>query len=1043
MNKILPIVRFGYCLFIALLLSLPLLAQTREISGKVTTSEDGSALPGVNISVKGTSRGTTTNADGDYKLTVNDGETLVFSQIGMVSQEVVIGNQSVLNISLQPSENTLDEVVVTEFGIVREKRSLAYSVVEVKGKDIAETQRANFLIALQGRVPGLTMTTTSGNPGASASINLRGVTSIGGNNSPLFVLDGLVVDNRTFAQGALVSDSPNRNNDYLNRIADLNPNDIESISVLKGAEAAALYGSQANNGAIIITTRRGSAGKGKITYDNSFRFDKVYRLLDIQKTYDRGVNSLYSSQTNSYFGPIISQQVYSDNIKNAFQVAYSQTHNFGIEGGTDKATYRLSANYVNQNGVIPNTSLDKFSVRLSSDTKITSKLKAFTTFNYVSNDLRKPFKGDGGFFTALFSMQPTQDIRYYMAPDGSRVRALPDYNSEIDNPLYQAAVNKNTDKTRRIIGNTTFNYQILPWLEIVGRAGLDIYSTLGNYFINPGSSLSYNVGTIENYAENSRILTGNFLAIAKKKAGAFDGTLTLGGSLDDKRYEVTSSKGDSLQIPTLNSLNNTKTSTQRNKQTTTRVREPAIFGALDISYKDIIYLRLTGRNDWNSKLSPGSPLNYFYPSAGLGVVVSDINPIREILPKSVNFIKTRFTYSEVGNAPPVANAIEPTLTAQVTTGGGYALGVFGGNFNLKPEKTKSIEVGGEVRFFNNRLGFDLAYFRANRFRQIVQQRLSYGTGSIIALVNMASLMNEGVELQINGTPVKTQNFTWDITLNFTNNRTYVKNLLNNVSEYYNSDTWLIGNARASSFNSNMWQFYPGVNLDYNHRGEGRATAIGGYSYLRNNKGDILINPTTGLPVTNANFLPIGDRNPDFAIGLFNRVSYKTISLSFLLDIRKGGDVFNGNEYYLFRRGLSTKTLDRNTPVVFKGVLRDGKENTETPTTNTIQINPATNNDYFSSIPESEFVEKDINWLRVRDVTLSYQLPTKWLSKTKVFNSGSIFFTGTDLFLWTNYTGVDPNVNGTTASTLGSGASGFDFGTLAVPRGYSFGIRVQL
>ncbi|MBC7890945.1 MAG: SusC/RagA family TonB-linked outer membrane protein, partial [Sphingobacteriaceae bacterium] len=358
--------------------------------------------------------------------------------------------------------------------------------------------------------------------------------------------------------------------------------------------------------------------------------------------------------------------------------------------------------------------------------------------------------------------------------------------------------------------------------------------------------------------------------------------------------------------------------------------------------------------------------------------------------------------------------------------------------------------------FKGRLGVDFAYYDKELSQQIVNQRLSYGTGFIFGLVNGGTFSNRGVEVQLTGKPLKSADFGWDVTLNFTQLKTSVKNLPADQPEYYNSDTWLFGNARASAFVANLPGYYPkdnsgekngnaayrGINWDYYQRGMGTATAIGGYGYQRNKNGDVLINPLTGLPLTNNLFLPIGDRNPDFTIGLQNNFRFKNIQLSFLLDIRKGGDVFNGTAMYLWRNGLSTRSLDRDTPVTFKGVLRDGKEDTDNPTPNSIQVNPTLRSlDYFGAMPESEFVEKDINWLRLRDVSLSYQLPEAWLTRTKVIKTVGVYVNGTDLFLLTNYTGADPNVNGTTATSGGVGAGGFDYGTLSLPRGFSFGVRV--
>ncbi|WP_338872268.1 SusC/RagA family TonB-linked outer membrane protein [Spirosoma sp. SC4-14] len=1032
-------------------------AQDRVITGKVTSATDGTVLPGANVQLKGSTRGTTTDGNGNFKLSVGSNATLVVSLIGMVSQTVEVGSRNQVNISLAESSSELNEVVVTALGIRQEKRALGYTVSEVKGADISNAQRDNFLIGLQGRVAGLTMTTTSGTPGASASIQLRGASSIGGNNQPLFVVDGLPIDNRTFNQGALVSNRPNRDNDYLNRAADINPNDIESITVLKGPEAAALYGIDASSGAIVITTKKGAKGPGRVTYDNRFQSLEVYRFPEVQTTYGRGTLGYANPNATTYFGPKYPADapIY-DNVHSFFKKGFTQVHNLGIEGGTDNATYRLSTNYTNQSGVVPTTGYKRLSVRLTGTAKISPKLDVMTSFNYVNSQVTKAIRGNNGFLLGLLSWPANDDITNYLNPDGTRRILLGSISQgEPDNPFFSINKNKSGDVTNRTISNFQLNYNPFSWLNLTARFGADIYSTQSNLFLSPESWQGTDVtlggystkGSVENALENNQLLNGNLLATAKKNFGKLSTSLLLGTTIDDRNYKVTTAYGEKLYLPDFNSTNNTDPTTQRNKYTQTQQRLQSVLGSLTLNYDELLILTLTGRNDWSSTL-PAANRSFFYPAASLAFNFSDLQMFKD-RGNIFYYGKLRASYGQTGrDAPPYK--VNATLVPQTSTGGGFAYDFYGSNPNLKPERGESYELGTELMFFGGRLGLDFAYYNKTLSQQIVTQRLSYGTGFIFGLLNGGTFNNRGVELQMKGSPVKKSDFGWDIILNFSKLKTDVKNLPADVPEYYNSDTWLYGNARASAFVNNLQDYFPSTNsayksynFNYYQRGSGSATAIGGYSYARNQNGDILINPTNGLPITNANFLPIGDRNPDFTIGLTNSFRYKSLSLSFLLDIRKGGDVFNGTAMYLWRTGLSKKTLDRDTPVVVKGVLRDGKEDTSTPTANTIQVIPALRStDYFNSIPESEFVEKDINWLRLRDVTISYVLPSSVLSRTKVFKQASVFVNGTDLFLLTNYTGADPNVNGTTATSGGVGAGGFDYGTLSVPRGLSAGLRVS-
>lgn len=1018
----------------------------QKVSGVVTAEEDGQGIPGVSIVVKGTSKGTVTDIDGKYDIAANAGETITFSLVGYQAQDVSVGKGiSTLNITLKGGNQQLGEVIVTALGIKESKRALGYNVQEVSGEDIASTQRDNFMDALQGRVAGLMTVPSSGGIGSSSLVILRGVSSIGGNNQPLIVVDGLPIDNTTFNQGNLVSDRPNRDNDYLNRAADINPNDIASITILKGPEAAALYGSQGSSGAIVITTKKGTKGRGKINYDNSFGWDDVYRFPKIQNTYIRGLNGVDAPEQSLYFGPKKpdSLQTYN-NLDNFFQTGRRQAHNLSVEGGgSDRLTYRLSTNYTTREGVVPNTDSRVLSTRLSATAKLLDNLDLTTSLAFNNTQLNKPITSSTGFITGIFRWPFYEDITNYLNPDGTRRRLQPTNSAELDNPFFLANKAINRDVTNRFIANNSLTLKATSWLSLTGRFGFDNYSTRGNFFLNPESNSGVtDRGSVENFDEQSRILNGQFLAIAKKKFGDFSTSFLAGTDFNDREYDVISIRGTQLYDPTFNSINNTNTVTQRNKQRVTRVHNLGAFGKFDFGYKELFYLSVTGRNDWSSTL-PINNRSYFYPAGSASFNFSELPFLKD--QKWLSFGKLRYALSKSGkDAPPYK--VQSALAPQLTTGGGFIYDFFGGNPDLKPEFVTGNEAGIELKFLKNRLSVDVTYFQNERTDQIAVQRLSYGTGFIFGLLNSGSFQVKGWEVQLGADPFKSKNFSWNITANFTKNATSVLSLPADVNEFYNSDTWLYGNARASAFLdlATLQSRFSQYNLVNNARGAASATAIGGASYWRNNSGEILINPSTGLPIFNTNFLPIGDRNPDFMIGVINRFTYKNLALSFNLDFRKGGDVFNGNEYYLFVNGLSTRYLDRETPVTFKGVLRDGKENTENPTVNNIQVTPQTRSDFYTSaLPEEAFVEHDINWLRIRDVTLNYKLPSSLFKNMKSFKGASVYVTGTELFMWTNYTGADPAVNGNSATSAGVGAWGFDFGKIGTPRSVSCGIRLSL
>ncbi|MCA0229233.1 MAG: SusC/RagA family TonB-linked outer membrane protein [Bacteroidetes bacterium] len=1016
-------------------------AQDRLITGKVTSSSDNSVLPGVSIVVKGTSKGTTTDANGEFKVSTPSNATLIFSYIGYIRQEVKVGSSNTINVSLENDENILNEVVVTALGVKQEKRALGYAVQEVKGQDLLDSQRDNFMMGLQGRVAGLQMTPTSGTAGGSAVIQLRGAGSIGNSNQPLYVVDGLPISNNTFAQGALVSDRPNRDMDYQNRAADINPNDIETVTILKGPEAAALYGIEAANGAIVITTKKGGTGRGKITYNGSLSVRDVYRFPESQTTYGRGFNGVFNPNNFSYFGGEVSQigegggKVY-DNVDNFFQQGLRQSHNITVEGGSEKATYRLSTSYISDKGVVPTNKMDQINIRLTGVGQITKNLRATTSFNYIGTNNFQPLRSAQGFLIGMLAFPFYLDAQQYLTADGRRFRTFGEDANDLDNPFFNVYKNINSNRINRTVGNIQLDYNVTPWLTLAGILGADIFSTRYNRFQHPESNAGITAkGFVENATENSQLLNGNFRATAKKDFGKLKTSLMVGTTIDDRRYETTAIYGEQLYLPDFNSINNTLNSTQRSKATLLQRRLVSVLGSLNLSYADMLYLTVTGRNDWSSTL-PVQNNSFFYPSVSLGFVFTELPAFEQ--QQILSYGKARFAYAEVGNdATPYRT--RPRLVPQTSTGGGFLYDFYGGNENLRPERGRSFETGLELRFFKNRVGLDVTYFNKSNFDQITTQRLSYGTGFIFGLLNGGEIRNSGLEAQLNITPIKAKNVQWDMNLNFTRLVNEVVSLPGEVAEYYNSDTWLYGNVRASAMAPNQSSFYP--NLSYvNTRGEGKTTALAGYSYLRNKRGDILVSPSTGLPISNPVFLPIGDRNPDFMLGFQNTVRYKDWSLSVLLDIRKGGDVFNGNEMYMFRNGLSTRVLDRSNPYVFKGVLRDGREDSDAPTPNTIQVTPQFRSDFYGAFTEESFVEKDINWVRLRDVTLRYSFPQSILDKQKIFRSGSVFVSGNELFLLTNYTGADPDVNGTSAGTLGIGARGFDYGTLALPRTITAGLN---
>lgn len=1037
-------------LFLAVLCCLTqVMAQSKTVNGKVVSSDDGYPLPGATVTVKGSGKATVTSTQGTYSIVANTGQTLVFSFIGTIPQEIVVGASNTINVELKSDTRSLKEVVVTgAFGIQQSSRDGTSPVQTIKGSDLQQTQRENLLNSIQGRIAGATVTSTSGSPGASSSIVLRGINSIGGSNSPLFVVDGVRVSNDAVDQQLLTSNGPNRNADFTNRIADFNPEDIETLTVLKGADAAAVYGSSASGGAIIITTKKGHAnnGTGSLTYDNNFGFATAYRFPQIQNVFGIGTNGNTSATVRTAFGPAYAPGTPTyNNLQDILQTGKTVTNNISVDGGNDVSTYRVSASIRDATGVFPVAYNNKISLFFSGTSKLSSKLTSAATFNYFNIDNRKLNKGNTGTYLDALTWPTYDDVRNYLNPDGTRRLVLPasaanvtsDFSVDFDNPLWDANNNVSRDQTNRIKTSIDLSYDAAPWLNVRGILGVDFSNTAGNNFTSQYSSAYQNSpvngfaatsgiasgGIIDNYNDNNLQINSNVFATAKKTFGAFRSTLRLGGELVSNNDDVNGFYGQSFAQPDFNSVNNTDPTKQRTSDYLKRVRYLSGIGSLNVVYKEILTLNATAREEYSSKLSGTSQDHYFYPSVGAGFIFSDLKAFKDS--KILSYGKLRVSYAEVGKDPYAPYQIFSTLSQQATTGGGFAYNVTGNNPNLKPERDHEFDLGAELQFLNGRLGADISYYINKATNQIFAPRTSYATGYILEYINGGDVKNQGVEISLNAIPVKTKNFTWDMMVNFTKSRGTVESL-GGLPEYYNSDTWIYSNVRVSVF-------------------PGSSTAnIASVTYARNNAGQILVDPTTGLGISSGtNFSTVGDRTPDFMLGINNHFSYKGFDLSFLFDIRKGGDIFNGNELFLTRYGLSARTVNRLTPVIVPGVLKDGKENTANPTINTIQVTPYYQNTYYTSNIDADFIEHNINWIRLKDITLSYKLPQSILSHQKVFKYASVFVTATDVFMITNYSGADPDVNGNNASETGAGSFGFDFGTLPTPRVISLGLRVRL
>jgi len=1006
-------------------------AQQKTITGKVT-DESGGSLPNVTVLVKDGRNQAQTDRQGRYRIEASLGDVLIFRYVGFSSEERTVGDNTVINVTMLQQASGLDEVVVTAYGVDREKKSLGYSTVEVDGAEVAQTQREGFFSGLQGRVPGLSINSTNGAPGSSAQIVLRGFVSLSGDNNALIVVDGVPVDNSILSEGDLVTNSPNRDQDYSNRGLDINPEDIESYTILKGPEATAMFGNQGASGAILITTKRSAGGRGLITYNNSFRWETLNRWPERQTVYGPGQNGVFSGTTSIFQGPKFPEGTpMFDNFDLFFRTGMAHKHNLVFEGGSNRFTYRWSNEFTDNKGVIPNTRYTRLSSRLGATAEISEKLSLNTSFNYVKSDNDKARRGPQGYMVTLMRFSPSSDVRNWIDEYGNRVTSIGTIYSEYDNPFWDVYRNTTWDKVDRLLGSTNLTYKPTDWLSVTGILGVDFSQTHGESvyhgqsYRGSGSAGNETGGRFVGYDRLGRILTGSLTARSRHQFGKYSATFVLGGNFDDYNYQTNSQSGERFFDPDFYSINNTLPSTQRARYVLNRYRNVGFFGQAVLGYESLLYLTLSGRVDGASRLMPNNPF-FAYPAGSIAFNFTELDFFKDRVPWLEDG-KLRSSISLTGKQPWRTYATGSNLEPVSSSGGGFAYSYYGGNPDLSVETTRDFEYGFEFSLFKRRVTADFTSYRRLSIDQIILPRLSYGSGFVLRMMNGGDVENKGVEIQLKGNPIRKANVSWDVTVNYTRNRGTVLSVADQLPEYYESDTWILGGVRSGT--------HPGYSIG----------ALSGTRFERNDNGDILINPANGLPIMgDGTYHPIGDRIPKYTVGLVNNFRYKDFSLSFLWDLRYGGDVLNGLEYEMYTRGISTKTLNREEPRIINGVIRDGLENTANPTRNAIAVTPYFNSLYYTTNVEPEmFIERNIKALRLRDITLSYVLPARLVSRVVPRGNLSGFVTVTDLVLITNYTGLDPESNSNNPSVGGIGGYGIDYGNIGRPIGFNIGLRLRL
>ena len=1046
-------------------------AQQKTVTGSVA-DESGLPLPGVNIIIKGTSTGVQTDFDGNYSIQASQGDVLVFSFIGLQTAEYPVGSNNMINVTLQGDAAILDEVVVTALGITREKKSLGYSTTEVGGEELAESRNSNAVSALSGRVAGVQISAPSGNLGGSTRILLRGAGSITQENKPLFVVDGIPLDNSNYNSADAQRGVGGR--DYGDATFDINPDDIETMSVLKGGAAAALYGSRANNGVIIITTKSGKAGKGEIVVNSGVSFESAYILPRVQKLYGGGagdpgtigqtdfaqatingtVYDIVDYATDETWGPRFDPNrnvlhwdafdpefendylnarpwIYpeGDDAESFFRTGVSTNNSVAFSNGNENSTYRMSLANVSSEGIVPNSNLSKTTLNLNGSSKIGERLEVNAGVNFtVTDGFNRPAFGytGAGVIQQFYQFGQTQlshsRLRNYRLADGTQRTwnrtAFDDASIRYsDNPYWIINENTASDKRVRYYGNVGLKYNITD----------DFYATANLY------SDTYNFQISERTAVGSQGQSGysesdfnseefNYEARLHYDKNLFDNKLNLSTFVGTNRRDsyFGSLEGNTrggLAVANIYNLNNS-TNDPNIQDFNSRKRINSVFGSVSIGYDNFLYLTATGRNDWSSTL-PANNNSYFYPSLSGSLVFSQF-----VKAEFISFGKLRAGWARVGNDTDPYRLNNTYANRSAFFGGiRYTQPNANLNPNLGPENKDTFEVGLEMSFFKRRLSFDVTYYDETTTDLITPVQVDPSTGYVSTFVNAGTLSNKGIEALVNLTAVTTDDFTWDVSWNFAKNVNELEELIPGVNTLQ---------LAAFPFN--------GVSLNA-VVGE-RYGQIRGTNYVFDDAGNRVVD-ANGRYLETRNVENLGSVLPDFKMGFRNSFEYKGIRLGALVDWQKGGKYRSLTNIWGHYSGIFEETAANNIReegLVLEGVTgtvtydTDGNYTVTNTAPNTTVISAQTwGTDFFFRNDNQNVFDAD--YIKLREITLGYSLPKNWIG---TLNDVTVTAFGRNLGVW----GLDNEYFDPEQATAGSGnIQGSEGGSL--PSTKTYGLNLQL
>ncbi|HPF50443.1 MAG TPA: SusC/RagA family TonB-linked outer membrane protein [Draconibacterium sp.] len=1054
-------------IFLSILLfmgNLVALAQTKTLTGTVTSDEDGTPIPGVSVSVKGTTVGTVTNFDGEYSLnTPEDAATLIFSFVGMESQEIAISGRLKIDVTMKSQTIGVDEVVVTALGIQKKAKALGYSVQEVDGTELAKSGNTNIANALQGKVAGLNITPSSGMPGASSSITIRGARSFSGNNQPLYVVDGQPIQ----ASGG--GGSTTGGSDDTGRILDLNPADIESVNVLKGQAASALYGIRASNGVIVITTKSGAGNKkgDPVVNINSVNtFDQVSRTPDYQTTYSQGSGGNYSPTSSQSWGmkivdlpdhptyggnangypgkfkvPQLAQAGYAEedtwvtpqvynNWDDYFRTGFTTQNNILISQAVDKGNYSIGFGETTQDGIALNTGMQRWNAKANAARDFGEHWKSGFSANYSQVEVDKLSIANDGSLAGVMSAPQTYNLKGYPYHyPGNPYKQIYYRSLTFDNPYWVAENNTSYERVDRIFGNSFLEYLTSFGesvdLNVRGQIGIDSYTRgsetiwgLGHKGDDPGNSY---VGESQyRYTNTNAIGTAN---LTWRISDAQTLTALLGSEYNDSKSKNVEASGTGLNFGEWQHVDNTSTPSRTESKGWSRT--VGFFGQLNWDYKSLVFFGATGRYDVVSTMPSGNR-GFFYPSFSGSFVPTELDALKEI--EWLSFTKVRASYAEVGQAgsyyDPYFSSISGysngwynsnTITMPYNGASSYAPGSTLYDSNLQPQNTQSIEVGIDLKFFHNRFGIDYTYSRQNVRDQIFEVPLAGSTGAESLVTNAGKLHTDAHEVTVYITPVIAGDFKWDMSFNYSKMTNMVDELAEGVESIF------LGGFVTPQVRASVGNTYP---------------VIYGSTFERDDNGHILVvddpsSPYHGMPQTGAPGI-IGEVSPDFILGANNTLTYKNMSLSATFEWKQGGQMYSGdNGLMMYTYGVVKQTENREETFVYDGYKPDGTPN------DIVRGGPNDSGAYQSLMTNvlgniDEAFIFDNSFIKLRDISFRYSFP-KILDKVDV--GASVF--ARNILIWTKLPNLDPE------SSNGSGNAMGGFNRFSLPQTTSYGFSLDL